>query len=128
MRLKASLLAPLHSPWQRVCRQPIPNSPAVARTKLWQLAKAQENVHRFSTLFTAQQVRDYLGSETGITAAIDWCKKTAVTKVYIESFRDGFLASVRICSSPNSGFSPRGLTWSVASLRQVWANNPPDGM
>jgi len=46
----------------------------------------------FSTLFTAQQVRDHLGKAGGIAAAIEWCKKTAVTKVYVEAFRDGYQA------------------------------------
>jgi hypothetical protein len=59
---------------------------------LWDLAKAAQQTHRFSTLFTAQQVRDYLSSAEGIATAVDWCQKTAVTKVYIESFRDGYQA------------------------------------
>lgn len=59
---------------------------------LWELAKTKEHIHRFSTLITAQQVRDHLGTEDGLEAAIEWCRKTGVTKVYIETFRDGYLA------------------------------------
>jgi hypothetical protein len=59
---------------------------------LWDLAKAKQDIHRFSTLITAQQVRDHLSTEGGIDAAIEWCRKTAVTKVYIEVFRDGYQA------------------------------------
>jgi hypothetical protein len=59
---------------------------------LWDLAKAKSGIHRFSTLFTAQQVRDHLSTEGGIDATIDWCRKTAVTKVYIEVFRSGYQA------------------------------------
>jgi hypothetical protein len=33
-----------------------------------------------------------LSSDEGIDKAIDWCKQTGVTKVYIESFRDHFTA------------------------------------
>ncbi len=51
-----------------------------------------KDVHRFSTLFTAQDVRDRLSSDSGIKSAIDWCKKTGVTKVYVETFRDGYQA------------------------------------
>ena len=54
---------------------------------LWELAKAKQQIHRFSTLFTAQQVRDHLATDEGIDAAINWCKRTGVTKVYIETFR-----------------------------------------
>lgn len=59
---------------------------------LWSLARSKSQVHRFSTLFTAQDVRDRLSSDEGIDAAIDWCKRTAVTKVYVETFRDGYQA------------------------------------
>jgi len=59
---------------------------------LWELAKAHQGVHRFSTLFTSSQVRDHLSTDSGIDSAIDWCHKTAVTKVYIEVFRDGYQA------------------------------------
>jgi hypothetical protein len=33
-----------------------------------------------------------LASDEGIDKAIDWCKHTAITKAYIESFRDGYQA------------------------------------
>jgi hypothetical protein len=62
------------------------------QANLWDLAKSKRDVHRFSTLISAQQVRDYLSTEKGIDAAIDWCKKTAVSKVYLEVFRDGYQA------------------------------------
>src|SRR4051812_16443978 len=48
--------------------------------------------HRFSTLFTAQDVRDRLSTDEGIAAAMDWCRKTSVTRVYIETFRSGYQA------------------------------------
>ena len=60
---------------------------------LWALAKEKEQIHRFSTLFTAQDVQDRLSTDEGISAAIDWCRKTAVTKVYVEVFRDGYQAN-----------------------------------
>ncbi|MFO1478033.1 MAG: hypothetical protein U1F98_15460 [Verrucomicrobiota bacterium] len=57
---------------------------------LWPLATNSAAVHRFSTLFTAQDVRDNLNSDAKIQKALDWCKQTGVTRVYIESFRDGY--------------------------------------
>ncbi|HOL71904.1 MAG TPA: hypothetical protein PLA43_03615 [Bryobacteraceae bacterium] len=57
---------------------------------LWQLARSKRQIHQFSTLFTAQDVRDRLAQPGGIEAAIDWCRKTGVTKVYIETYRDGY--------------------------------------
>jgi hypothetical protein len=59
---------------------------------LWKLAQEQKEVHRFSTLFTAQDIRDSLSNPEGIEKALLWCKKTGVTKVYVEEFRDGYQA------------------------------------
>jgi hypothetical protein len=59
---------------------------------LWDLAKEKAQVHRFSTLCSAHDVRDHLSTDEGISTAIDWCRKTGVTKVYVEEFRDGYQA------------------------------------
>ena len=67
-------------------------APAPGTADLWQLGKSRQAVHRFSTLFTAQNVRDHLSTDEGLEAALDWCRKTAVTKVYVETFRDGYQA------------------------------------
>ena len=53
---------------------------------LWKLANEKRDILRFSTLFTAQDVRDRSDQE-GLEKAIQWCKQTAVTHVYVESFR-----------------------------------------
>ena len=74
-----------------LCANELVAAPAAARAEadLWGLARRQTATHRFSTLFTAHDVKNHLSKEEGIDAAIDWCKRSAVTKVYIESFRDG---------------------------------------
>jgi len=59
---------------------------------LWDLANEKAELLKISTLFTAQNVRDYLASEEGINNAVDWCKKTGVTHVFIETYRDGYTA------------------------------------
>jgi hypothetical protein len=59
---------------------------------LWVLGRRHQDVHRFSTLFTAHDVKNHLLKDEGIDRAIDWCQRTAVTKVFIESFRDGYQA------------------------------------
>ncbi len=41
---------------------------------LWALAKKEAGTHRFSTLFTAQDVRRHLSTEEGLNQAMDWCK------------------------------------------------------
>jgi hypothetical protein len=59
---------------------------------LWTLGRRDQDVHGFATLFTAHDVKNYLSNDEGINRAIDWCQRTAVTKVFIESFRDGYQA------------------------------------
>jgi hypothetical protein len=63
-----------------------------AGADLWGLARSQTAAHRFSTLFTAHDVKDHLSTDQGINQAIEWCRRTGVTKVYIEAFRDGYQA------------------------------------
>ena len=63
-----------------------------ANADLWGLARSQKATHRFSTLFTAHDVKNHLSTDQGINQAIEWCKRTGVTKVYIEAFRDGYQA------------------------------------
>jgi len=67
--------------------------PAGESAELWKSARAKQDIHRFSTIITAQQVRDHLATDEGIDSAIQWCRETAVTKVYIEAFRSGYRAS-----------------------------------
>jgi len=76
---------------------------------MWDLAQSMKQVHRFSTLFPAQDVRDRLSSDEGIDQAIDWCKKTAVTKVYIEAFRDGYQAERSALQHAKERFQKAGF-------------------
>ena len=64
-------------------------SVAAAEPDLWNLARQHRGDHVFSTLFEAPTVTKQLSTDSDIGQAIDWCKRTAITKVYIESFRNG---------------------------------------
>jgi len=94
---------------------------------LWQLANKECRVHRYSTLFPAQDVRDRLSSETGLNAAIEWCKETGVTKVYVESFRDGYQAEREALKNAKQKLAAAGLivsgcvtTTRVGKLSNGW--------
>jgi hypothetical protein len=76
---------------------------------LWTLAQRHRAVHRFSTLFTAQNVREYFSSDAGLSNAIDWCKRTAVTKVYIEEFRGGYTAERATLVKARDAFGAAGI-------------------
>ncbi len=66
---------------------------ASAAEDLWKLARRKADIHRFSTLFTAQNVRDYLSTDEGITEALKWCRRNGITKVYLETYRSRYRAS-----------------------------------
>jgi hypothetical protein len=76
---------------------------------LWDLAKENREILKISTLFTAQNVREHLSSNEGINSAIDWCKKTAVTHVFIESYRDGYTAERKTLEHARDRFKAEGF-------------------
>jgi len=77
--------------------------------ELWDIANENRDLMRFSTLITAQNVRDLLSTAEGLNNAIDWCKKTAVTHVYIESFRDGYTADMASLERAKAAFLDAGI-------------------
>ena len=76
---------------------------------LWSLARSKASIHQFSTLFTSHAIRDKLGSEAGLADAVAWCRATGVTKVYLESFRDGYQADRAVLESAKKRFLSEGF-------------------
>ena len=68
------------------------NAIAVSAQPLWESAKKNRDVLTISTLFIAQDVRDYLSTPAGLDNAVAWCKQTGITRVFIESFRGAYYA------------------------------------
>jgi hypothetical protein len=96
--IKAVLLLVLLSQAQ-VCRA----------ESLWDLANKNKDLLTISTLFTAQNVRAYLSSDQGINNAIEWCKKTSVTHVFLESYRDRYTAERKTLQQAKSRFTAEGF-------------------
>ena len=63
----------------------------------------------WSTLFTAQDVRDHLASEQGRAEALAFCRKMGITKVYVESFRDAYQADEAALRTARDYFRQAGL-------------------
>jgi hypothetical protein len=84
-------------------------APGARSQSLWELAQQNAETLRISTLFTAQNVRDLLASEQGINDAIDWCKATGVTRVFVESFRSGYTADRQTLLHVKARFEQAGL-------------------
>ncbi len=76
---------------------------------LWELANQNKDVLRIATLFTAQDVRDRLGSDEGIDSAIEWCRQTGVTHAFIETFRDGYTAQKPALERARTRFRSAGF-------------------
>jgi len=76
---------------------------------LWDLANQNKELLKISTLFTAQNVRDHLSSEQGLNDAIDWCKKTGVTHVFIETFRSDYTAERKVLQNAKARFEAKGF-------------------
>ncbi|UCG46512.1 MAG: hypothetical protein JSU94_13520 [Phycisphaerales bacterium] len=76
---------------------------------LWELASKNKELLRISTLFTAQNVRDYLSGDNGRVNAMDWCRENGVTHVFIETFRDGYTADRRTLRMAKGRFEEEGF-------------------
>ena len=76
---------------------------------LWELANRNKDLLQISTLFTAQNVRDHLSDAEGMNEAIDWCKKTGVTHVFIETFRSNYTAERATLERAKSRFKAEGF-------------------
>ncbi|MFQ6132208.1 MAG: hypothetical protein ACE5R4_09245, partial [Armatimonadota bacterium] len=83
--------------------------PAQEGINLWQLARQRADVLRFSTLFTAQNVREYLSTNEGLEQAVQWCKDTAVTHVYLEVFRGNYWAEREVLERARDRFRRDGF-------------------
>ena len=76
---------------------------------MWVRAKGYEKIFRFSTLFTAQDVRDHLNTEEKIRQAVSWCKDHGITRVFIEVFRDGYTADKELLVRARDRMKAEGI-------------------
>ena len=85
------------------------NVNSVCAQPLWNLAKENKDVLTISTLFIAQDVRDHLSTTSGLDDAVNWCKQTGITRVFIESFRDGYYAEREALNRVKERFLKEGI-------------------
>jgi hypothetical protein len=70
-------------------------------------------LHRFSTLVTAQVVHDNLSTDAGLAEAIRWCKQMKVQKVYLETFRNGYQVEEHVLRQAAESLRKAGITVSA---------------
>jgi hypothetical protein len=63
----------------------------------------------WSTLFTAHDVRDHLSTDQGRAEALEFCRKLGISKVYVETFRDGYQAEAQTLATARDFFRQAGL-------------------
>ena len=63
----------------------------------------------WETLFTAQDVRDHLATGEGRAQALEFCRRMGLSKVYVETFRDGYQADAETLKTARDFFRQAGL-------------------
>ncbi len=75
----------------------------------WDLARKNKNILTVTTLFTAQDVGKNLAKSEGLDFAVDWCKKTGITKVYLETYRDNYYVNREVIENAKKRFLGEGF-------------------
>jgi hypothetical protein len=83
--------------------------PRCRSQSLWDLANENKKLLTISTLFTAHNVRDHLGNEQGMKNAMQWCRDTGVTHVFIETYRDTYTAEQKVLENAKARFQAEGF-------------------
>ena len=103
------------------------NVTSVYSQTLWDQAKENKDVLTVTTLFTAQNMRDFLSDADGLNNAVNWCKQTGITKVYIESFRGGYYADRGTLVSAKNRFMNEGFKVSGCVTTTRFGKDGVDG-
>ena len=76
---------------------------------LWELANENKDILRISNIITARDLRDILSTDEGIDNAIDWCKKTGLTRVFLEVYREEYTAERGTLERAKARFEAAGI-------------------
>jgi len=76
---------------------------------LWDTAMKNKDALKVSTLFTAQDVRDFLSTPAGLDKAVNWCRQTGITRVFIESYRGAYYADRNAMVHARDRFLKEGI-------------------
>ena len=79
------------------------------KQSLFDLARANKDILKVSTILTAQDVRDRLSTDPGIDSAIHWCKEAGITRVFLEEFRSNFTADRKVLEHARDRFESEGI-------------------
>ena len=91
-------------------------SRAEEQGELWRLAQQNLSVHRFSASVKAQEIKAIFRDDEALDKAVAWCRRHGMTRIYLETFRFGYLVERPLLEKVRDGFREGGY-------RSVWAGD-----
>ena len=82
---------------------------AEGEQNLWDLAQDNRSIHRFSTSIKAQEMKAIFTNDESIDKAVAWYKQHGFTKVYLETFRFGYLVERPLLEKTINRFRNAGI-------------------
>lgn len=84
-------------------------SAADGQADLWRLADDNRSVHRFSTSVKAQEMKAVFTDDEAIDKAVAWCRSYGITRIYLETFRFGYLVERPLLEKVRDRFRQGGI-------------------
>ncbi len=84
-------------------------SRAEEQGELWRLAQQNLSVHRFSTSVKAQEIKAIFRDDEALDKAVAWCRRHGMTRVYLETFRFGYLVERPLLKKVRDRFREGGV-------------------
>lgn len=84
-------------------------SAADGRPEQGTLAQANRSVHRFSTSVKAQEMKSLFRNDETLDRAVAWCQQHGVTRIYLETFRFGYLVERPLLERVRDRFRQGGI-------------------
>ena len=76
---------------------------------LAKLAQDNLSVHRFSTSVKAQEMKALFRDDQSLDKAVAWCQRHGITRVYLETFRFGYLVERPLLERVRNRFRDAGI-------------------
>lgn len=84
-------------------------SAADGQPELWTLAQDNLSVHRFSTSVKAQEMKTLFRDDEAVDKAVRWCQQHGITRIYLETFRFGYLVERPLLEKVRHRFRDGGI-------------------
>jgi hypothetical protein len=76
---------------------------------LWKLAQDNLAIHRFSTSVKAQEIKAVFTDDAALDKAVAWCRQRGITRIYLETFRLGYLVERPLLEKVRDRFRKAGI-------------------